>query len=305
MWVYIISTIILLCIVIFIQYKTEIKLAYQRLLKYDFKTINTKFGKTNYIVDGEGDAILISHGIFGGYDQGYVSLTDIVGKNYKKISVSRFGYVGSDLPKNPTPQNQAKVFKEIVDELKIDKLYIVTTSAGGAAGIRFVIDFPERVKGLILLSSGCPSVNKSKEEVKKIGIMGPPNFLLNDFIMWFFTKYFGFIFNIMMGSKVSEENLFDTMLPVKPRKLGIIADTKITNVDMMLNYYNYPLENINCPVLVVHAKDDPMVKYDDIQKFISRVNPQIAIFETGGHIISGHGKDVNNAIINFINNNMY
>lgn len=264
--------------------------------------INTVYGKTNYVVDGKGEAILISHGIFGGYDQGYVSLKGLVGENYKKISVSRFGYVGSDLPKDPTPENQAKVFKEILDELEIEKTYIVTTSAGGAAGIRFAIDFPERTKGLILLSSGCPSVKKTEEQIKKMGMMGPPAFFVNDFPMWFCMKYFSFVFNSMMGSKVNTEQLFETMLPVKPRQAGVISDTNITNIDMMLNYDKYQIEDIKAPILVIHAKDDPMAKYEDVQKFISRVNPQTAIFETGGHLISGHAQEINNLIMQFISN---
>ncbi len=301
MWIYIFLIVVLLCIVIIIQFNIDIRRSYERLNKYDFKTINTEYGKANYFVEGEGDSILISHGIFGGYDQGYVSLKGLVGENYKKISVSRFGYVGSDLPQNPTPENQAKVFKEILDELNIEKTYVITTSAGGAAGIRFAIDFPERTKGLILLSSGCPSIKKTKEEIKQMGMMGPPSLFVNDFPMWFCMKYFSFIFNSMMGSKVNTEQLFDTMLPVKPRRAGIMADTNITNIDMMLNYDDYSIENIKAPVLVIHAKDDPMAKYEDIQKFISRINPEKAIFDTGGHLISGHGEEINNCIIQFIN----
>lgn len=55
---------------------------------------------------GTGETILISHGIFGGYDQAYVSLKSLVGEDYRKIAPSRFGYPGSDLPSQPTPKNQ-------------------------------------------------------------------------------------------------------------------------------------------------------------------------------------------------------
>jgi len=53
----------------------------------------------SYIDEGTGQAILISHGIFGGYDQAYVSLKRLVGADYRKISPSRFGYPGSDVRK--------------------------------------------------------------------------------------------------------------------------------------------------------------------------------------------------------------
>lgn len=48
--------------------------AYKRLNKYDIKTTYSNFGKMSYVDEGTGETILISHGIFGGYDQAYVSL---------------------------------------------------------------------------------------------------------------------------------------------------------------------------------------------------------------------------------------
>lgn len=51
---------------------------------------------------------------------------------------------------------------------------------------------------------------------------------------------------------------------------------------------------------MVHAKDDPMAKYESIEKFIARTNAKTAIFETGGHLITGHGDAVSIAIKDFI-----
>lgn len=297
--------IIILCIIFMIityltiSFNVNIKNAYKQLNAYDVKKIDTQFGTMSYVDAGYGESILISHGIFGGYDQGYESLYSLVGDGYRKISVSRFGYPGSNLPSEATPENQAKVFEKILDELGIEKVFILTTSAGGAAGIKFAINYPNRVKGLILLSSGVPSVKKSRDEI--IGMLGPPEFIVNDFSMWFSTKYFGFIFRSMFGSEI-DENLYKTMLPVSPRKQGIKEDTYITNLDMNVNFDAYPVEKITAPIIVLHAKDDPMVKYSEIKKFIDRVHPKTKIFESGGHLISGNGDEVSKEVISFIEN---
>ena len=82
-----------------IQYRIDITNAYKRLDKYDLKAAYSSFGRMSYIDEGTGQAILISHGIFGGYDQAYVSLKRLVGADYRKISPSRFGYPGSDVRK--------------------------------------------------------------------------------------------------------------------------------------------------------------------------------------------------------------
>jgi pimeloyl-ACP methyl ester carboxylesterase len=175
----------------------------------------------------------------------------------------------------------------------------LTTSAGGAAGIQFAIQYPNRVKGLILLSSGVPSEKKTRKQIT--GLMGPPAVLLHDFPIWLSTKYFGFVFSSMLGSDISNSTVYNTMLPVVPRKKGILADENITNIDMNINYDSYPVEKITAPILVVQAKDDPMVKYADVQKFIARTHPKTAVFSTGGHLITGHGDAVSTKIKDFIN----
>jgi pimeloyl-ACP methyl ester carboxylesterase len=294
---YILLIFIALGIIIAIQYAIDIHAAYERLNHYTVKTINTEYGKLSYMDDGSGEAILISHGIFGGYDQGLVSLEGLVGNGYRKIAPSRFGYPGSDLPSEPTPKNQAKAFLNLLDNLGIQKTYVLTTSAGGAAGISFAIEYPERVKGLILLSSGVPAEKKTREEIK--GMQGPPAPIVNNFPMWLSTKYFGFIFKSMFNSDINNA-VYNTMLPVKPRKEGIMADETITNLDMDINFDDYKVEKITAPILVVHAKDDPMAKYESAQKFIARTNAKTAIFETGGHLITGHGDAVSVAIKEFI-----
>jgi pimeloyl-ACP methyl ester carboxylesterase len=280
------------------SYTKIINESYQRLETYNVKTFDTEFGIMSYIDEGAGEAIIISHGIFGGYDQGYKTLLDIFGDNYHKISISRFGYPGSNMPSNPSPVNQAKVFKELLDKLQIDKVFLLATSAGGSPGIRFALDYPERLNGLILLSSGVPSVPKRK---KDIGRTGPPNFILNDRMMLFSVKNFKGMFYTMFGSKNIDDNVFNSLFPIKPRKKGIINDSEVTNIDMLINYYDYPVEKINVPILIVHAKDDPMAKYEDIELFLNRVSAEIIIFPDGGHLIIGHS--INEGIINFIEKN--
>lgn len=251
----------------------------------------------SYMDEGYGETILISHGIFGGYDQAYTSLKSFVGNNYRKIAPSRFGYPKTDFPSEPTPENQAKAYHTLLDELGIKKAYLITTSAGSASGIKFAIDYPHRVRGLILLSSAVPTTKKTREEIK--AMTGPPDFLVHDFPMWLITKYFKFVFKSMFGSLVNK-TIYETMLPVTPRKKGIRINTQLTNVDMDINFDYYEIEKIKSPILVIHAKDDPMTKYEYMDSFITLTNAKCAIFENGGHLLSGHDDTVSKIIIDFI-----
>jgi esterase/lipase len=105
----------------------------------------------------------------------------------------------------------------------------------------------------------------------------------------------------MFGSKNVPDEVFDIMLPVKPRRKGIIYDTEINNTDIAVNFNDYPVENINIPILVIQAKDDPMVKYENTEYFLKRVNAELMIFPDGGHLIIGH--DITDGIINFVERN--
>ena len=277
------------------SYSGIINESYQRLEAYNVKTFDTEYGTMSYVDEGFGEAIIISHGIFGGYDQGYQNLYSIFGENYRKIAVSRFGYPGSALPDDPTPGKQARVFLELLDELQIDRIFLIAASAGGAAGISFALDYPDRLKGLILLSSGVPSVPMTKKEV---GMSGPPKFILNDRLMLFSIRNFKGIFYSMFGSKNVPDEVFDIMLPVNLRRNGIIYDSEINNIDMAVNFNDYPVENLNIPILVIQAKDDPMVKYENTEYFLRRVNAELMIFPDGGHLIIGH--DITDGIIDFV-----
>jgi pimeloyl-ACP methyl ester carboxylesterase len=280
------------------SYSKTINESYQKLKTYNVKTLDTEFGIMSYVDEGSGEAVIISHGIFGGYDQGYSNLCSIFGENYRKIAVSRFGYPGSALPDEPTPDKQAKVFLNLINELKIDKVFLIATSAGGTAGIKFTLNYPDRVKGLILLSSAVPSIPKTKKE---LGMSGPPKFILNDRLMLFSIRNFKGVFYSMFGSKNVPDEIFDIMLPVKPRKKGVIYDTEINNIDMAVNFNDYPVENITVPILVINATDDPMAKYEDTEYFLKRVNAETLIYPDGGHLIVGH--DITEGIINFIERN--
>jgi pimeloyl-ACP methyl ester carboxylesterase len=233
------------------SYSKIINESYQKLEAYNVKTFDTEYGIMSYVDEGFGEAIIISHGIFGGYDQGYQNLYSIFGENYRKIAVSRFGYPGSNLPQEPTPGKQARVFLELLNELQIDKVFLIAASAGGAAGIRFALDYPDRLKGLILLSSGVPSVLMKKKE---LGMSGPPKIILNDRLMLFSIRNFKDIFYSMFGSKNVSREVFDNMLPVKPRRNGIIYDTEINNIDMAVNFNDYPVENLNIPIWLFRQK---------------------------------------------------
>lgn len=294
MWIFIVGCILLLFAVYLIvqgmRCNIAVKESKERLATYVVKTVNLSYGKMSYVDVGEGEAILSVHGIFGGYDQAYDTCKDL-SSDYRIIAPSRFGYLSSDILGDGTPSEQATAFAELLDKLGVDKVYLLATSAGGSVAIRFALDYPERTKGLILYCSAMPFVEKPE---KYSEYAGPPAFLCKDFTMFLISP----LFEPIMGM---EPSTIYSMLPVSERKDGVILDASVTNLDMAKNYDDYHIEDLQVPTLAFQAKDDKLISYSDTEKAVKRIpNCTFISFESGGHLMEGHGEEIKKAVSKFI-----
>lgn len=294
MWIYIVGGILFVLAIYLIVHGIRCNMAVkegkERLVTYGAKTANLSYGNMTYVDRGEGKIILSVHGIFGGYDQAYDTCKNF-SSDYRIIAPSRFGYLGSDILGNGTPAEQAFAYVELLDELGIDKVYLLATSAGGSIAIRFALDYPERTKGLILYCSAMPYAEEPKKYSEYVG---PPAFLCNDYAMFFISP----LFEPIMGM---ESSTIYSMLPVEDRKEGVILDASVTNPDMARNFDDYEIESLQVPSLILHAKDDKLANYEDTLNALGRFpNCKFISFETGGHMMVGHSKEIEKAVSEFV-----
>jgi len=166
----------------------------------------------------------------------------------------------------------------------------LATSAGGTVAIRFALDYPERTEGLILYCSAPPLTQKPDTYLK---YQGAPPFLCNNYAMFLISP----LFEPIMGM---ESSTIYSMLPINMRYIGVKIDASVTNPDMAKNYDQYPIEDLRVPTLILHAKDDKMSNYDDMEKTVVRFsNCTFVSFETGGHLMAGHSDEINKALSDF------
>jgi pimeloyl-ACP methyl ester carboxylesterase len=284
------------------------KEAYQRLKNDNPNILNSEhFGNIEYKIHrGKGAPILIIHGLVGGYDQGMQTGQTLLPEDQTYLSISRFGYLASDLPDNPTPINQCKAFKEVLERNNIQNVFLLATSAGGTIAFKFALLYPEKVAGVILVGSGYPTDNKIPK--------GPPGFVYRDGIFQFMInhmqgnllKMFGISKEEYLNADSTERKqlkiLFHNLLPINPRRPGILNDVKITNPDVNINYSDYPLEEIKSPFLILHAKNDPMAKYSIMKTAVKRLSHvETKIYDKGGHLLFGHREANRKVIEKFIN----
>ena len=294
MWSYIVGGVFLALAIYFlvqgIRCGAAVRESKNRLAAYNAQTAALSYGEITYVDSGEGEVILSVHGIFGGYDQAYDTCKDFC-SDYRIIAPSRFGYLGSDVSGDGTPARQAAAYVELLDKLGIDKVYLLATSAGGSVAIRFALDYPQRAKGLILYCSAMPPVEKPEKYAE---YAGPPPFLCNDYIMFLLSP----MFEPIMGM---EPSTIYSMLPINDRKVGVILDASVTNPDMARDFGEYPIEDLQVPTLIFHAKDDKLASYIETEKAVARFpNCTFISFESGGHLLTGHAEEIKEAVSGFV-----
>lgn len=264
--------------------------AQEKLKSYEVGTATLSYGSMTYVDAGEGDVILSVHGIFGGYDQAYDNVKNRISQN-RVLAPSRFGYLGSDVRGEGTPKEQAAAFEELLDYLNIGRVFVLATSAGGTPAIRFALDYPDRVKGLILYCSAMP-VNEKPDTY--LEYQAPPEPLLSDYAMYLISP----LMPPLMGMPTST---VEAIQPVAGRKVGVVLDGKFTNPDMERNFDDYPIEELYVPVLILHSEDDTVASFEKVENVKHRFpNLTLITFPDGGHMMKGHSVEIDQAVNDFL-----
>jgi pimeloyl-ACP methyl ester carboxylesterase len=148
--------------------------------------VETDSGPVEYAREGSGPVVLVVHGAGGGYDQGLMLGREMFGPDFDVIAPSRFGYLGTPVPADPSPAAQADAHAALLDTLKISgRVTVVGVSAGAPSAIEFALRHPSRVSALILavpraFAPGVPEVHAPAESgpVLKLVMAGA------DFAFW-------------------------------------------------------------------------------------------------------------------------
>src|SRR5262245_25982866 len=85
-----------------VRYRRDLNAARARLAAVERHVISTHWGEVEYAERGNGDPVLVVHGIFHNCIGGLLSVRDLF-TDRRVIAPSRFGYLGSDMPPNATP----------------------------------------------------------------------------------------------------------------------------------------------------------------------------------------------------------
>jgi 2-hydroxy-6-oxonona-2,4-dienedioate hydrolase len=260
----------------------------------------TRFGPIEYALAGTGPPVLFIHGAGGGFDQGLEFGRRLSDDGFQVISMSRFGYLRTPLPSDAGAAAQADAHANLLDALGIERAAIVGGSAGAPSAMQFALRYPARTSALVLVvpaayvprPSGAPSL-RAPAGVQFLFETA----LRSDFVFWTATRVArGTLTRAILATPATvvenasaEEqarvaDMLDHILPVSPRRLGLLNDASITS-----SIERYDLERISVPTLVLSVADDLFGTFD-VGRYTAAHIPgaRFVGYPTGGHVWVGH-----------------
>jgi pimeloyl-ACP methyl ester carboxylesterase len=275
------------------------------------RTFTTKRWQVEAAVWGKGPAALMLHGAMGGYDQGILLARTVMPDGFRFIAVSRPGYLGTPLKAGKAPGDQAELCAEVLDVLGVREAVVVAISGGGPAALQFALRFPERCRGLVMISA-CSGM---------LDVPIP--------FQWQVMKLMARVPGLMasMRRKIERDPVGTAQrsIPDESQRKLLFADADAAALHLALRLstldrtskrlagtendirqtrmrMNWELERILSPTLIVHGTADSVVPFAQAEQLRRRVTQaELLAVEGGEHIsIFTHRALVRRAIGEFL-----
>ncbi|MEO8122148.1 MAG: alpha/beta hydrolase [Rhodoferax sp.] len=297
--------------VILTSYQRDIQQARQRIATGS-QVVQTPCGPIEYALAGDGPAVLLVHGAGGGYDQSLAFGEALVRRGFRVIAMSRFGYLRTPLPKDATASAQADAHACLLDALNVPRAPIIGVSAGAPSTMQFALRHPDRCSAMVLLvpAAYVPRPANAPPMLTPVGT----DFLFetalkSDLLFWASIRFarstlteailatpLAVVENASAAEQARVGEFLELILPVSPRRLGLLNDAAIT-----ASLQRYELERIATPTLVISMADDLFGTFDGARYTAEHIpGARFIGYPSGGHLWVGHQDEVMAEILAFL-----
>jgi pimeloyl-ACP methyl ester carboxylesterase len=254
------------------------------------KTAATALGPVEYADIGQGPVVVALHGAMGGYDQSLILAQTIGNGDYRYLAVSRPGYLGTPLASGKTSEQQGDLIAALLDQLNINTAGIMAVSGGGPSALQFALRHPARCAGLVLVSTCAGKMPTSIPFPFKI-------MMLLARWPWYAKRLYQKTarnLDATARSRIDDPEILARMLNdadtwelfsisllsafdrLGQRLAGTQNDIAITSRE------DYPLEQVDAPVLIIHGTQDPRVPFEKHAQVLAARLPHAELLAVDG-----------------------
>jgi len=271
------------------------------------QVVSSRFGQIEFATVGHGSPLLIVHGAGGGFDQAISAASRLIAAGYQVIAPSRFGYLRSSSPSDPSPENQADTFAVLLDELQIQSVPVVGISAGALSTLQFAIRHPDRCRSLTVIVPAASAAGNVPAAQGALPDQGPISKAIieytfrSDFLFWLGIAVARdqMIRSVLAtdpalvaaASPEERQRIHDILwniLPISERSQGLLNDTRFVSTPQSI-----AVDKIKAPTLVISVEDD-FYRTIAPARFIAAKIPgaRLLAYASGGHIFVGHDAEL-------------
>lgn len=315
-------TLVIVCIVTigWIDYRGFIK---DRKKAYEkFLTVDTPYGKVEYLDLGSKDGPVILFSTGGGAGIDCVFAVDwMTQKGYRIISVNRPGYYNLPVDVVDSIEGHAKIYHEVIKALGIKEVNVFGISMGGLSSLYYAQSYP--VKSMVLWAALTGEYHPNQEAINTpLGRLVMTDKAKN-IISWMMLR------SAQIFPKATVSSFLKTEADLSPKEIKQLTDSIVKDKDAMTRLVQFvksltPMSelfegmmdevkksalpqsinwnNIDMPVLAVYSTIDKDVGYDHFKRLKDNlVNGEFMSLKGAGHFVwwGPKGKEVIRKTVEF------
>ncbi|MFN8254952.1 MAG: alpha/beta fold hydrolase [Bacteroidales bacterium] len=261
--------------------------------------------RLHYIDEGKGETILFVHGT-PSWSFDFRNVIKGLGNNFRCIAIDHIGFGLSEKPEHYdyTTQNHSKTLEKFILSKGLEKITLVVHDFGGPIGLNFAIQYPEKIKNLIILNSWLWSSENDPEYIKLKKILKSP-------LLPFLYRYLNFSPQFILPRSFGEMKLskklhkqYTRPFENKTQREGALAFAKslLNDQNWFEEIWNKRNAISDKPTLFIWGMKDPVIKPHNLDKFESGFkNSKTVRLASSGHFPQEEQPDlVIRAIVDFL-----
>lgn len=258
--------------------------------------IEVNDNRINFKIEGHGFPVVLIHGFS---DDLY--FWEYIAENLKKyftvIRMDLRGHGKTPIGDKPIDNRLlAHDITELLKKLYIEKCHVIGFSLGGSIALEIALKNPKLVKSLVLLSTFASANEHIVAKFKE----------LNKALKKSYETFFDMIIPYVLPEDIIEENI-DKLNRTKEIKAEHANTEDLRRVLYGAVQYDElnNIKRINCKTLIIAAKEDPIVPYENSVKISEKINNSTLVLEDyvkHDILIKENREHVLNEILEFLRN---